>query len=70
MRARILVAGIAALLVCCGATLRRGGGNQGAECSTDSDCSQGLKCCYPCGIPNCHDQCLRPEPSGRCPLYP
>jgi hypothetical protein len=42
----------------------------GAYCSTDSDCAGGLKCCYPCGIPGCHNECIKPLPSGLCPAFP
>jgi len=42
----------------------------GKKCSTDSECGKGLKCCYPCGIPGCENQCTVPMPSGQCPMYP
>jgi hypothetical protein len=47
-----------------------GGGDAGAGCTSDSDCQSGLKCCYPCGVPGCSNECIKPEPSGQCPLFP
>lgn len=41
----------------------------GAHCSLDSECQPGLKCCYPCGIPDCQNQCMAPL-HGECPLFP
>jgi hypothetical protein len=46
------------------------GPEAGAACAMDSDCSAGLKCCYPCGIPGCHNECLQPAANGMCPLFP
>jgi hypothetical protein len=48
----------------------QGGLEAGADCTTDGDCGAGLKCCYPCGIPGCHNQCLQPGATGMCPLFP
>jgi hypothetical protein len=42
----------------------------GAPCTMDSECSTGLKCCYPCGIPGCHNECIQPLASGACPMFP
>jgi hypothetical protein len=42
----------------------------GAGCTSDSQCGAGLKCCYPCGIVGCHNECLTPDPGGRCPAFP
>lgn len=42
----------------------------GKPCSTDQECAAGLKCCYPCGIPGCQNQCTVPDASGACPMYP
>jgi hypothetical protein len=47
-----------------------GGLEAGAGCSSDSQCATGLKCCYPCGIPGCSNECVMPDPGGKCPLYP
>jgi hypothetical protein len=38
-------------------------------CSNDSECSPGLKCCYPCGIPGCQNACIAPTPNGQCPMF-
>lgn len=45
------------------------GGGEGAECTTASECGAGLLCCYPCGIPGCHNRCMAPM-DGHCPLIP
>jgi hypothetical protein len=42
----------------------------GAQCTTDSQCAAGLKCCYPCGVPNCHNECIQPLANGMCPMFP
>ena len=47
-----------------------GGLEAGAHCSSDLECATGLKCCYPCGIPGCSNECIPPGPSGDCPLFP
>jgi hypothetical protein len=39
-------------------------------CTTDNDCTGGLKCCYPCGIPDCSNVCMTPDRNGECPLFP
>jgi hypothetical protein len=39
-------------------------------CTSDNDCSGGLKCCYPCGIPDCSNVCMTPDRNGECPLFP
>jgi hypothetical protein len=38
-------------------------------CTSDSQCTGGKKCCYPCGIPGCAFTCVTPM-NGRCPLIP
>jgi hypothetical protein len=45
------------------------GGTAGTLCSRDTDCTGGLLCCYPCGIPGCMNRCTAPM-GGRCPLIP
>lgn len=47
-----------------------GDGGPGTRCDSDSVCGSGLKCCYPCGIAGCENQCMAPMPDGRCPLFP
>ncbi len=47
-----------------------GDGGPGARCGSDSQCGGGLKCCYPCGIEGCENQCMAPMPNGQCPLFP
>ncbi|MCA9647597.1 MAG: hypothetical protein H6718_32220 [Polyangiaceae bacterium] len=42
----------------------------GDTCQTDPECQGGLKCCYPCGIAGCDNQCMVPDESGECPLFP
>jgi hypothetical protein len=49
---------------------REGGLEAGAHCSDDSQCAAGLKCCYPCGIMGCSNECITPTASGTCPLFP
>lgn len=46
------------------------GGVQGTPCTDSSQCNSGLKCCYPCGVQGCENQCIPPDPSGNCPLFP
>ena len=41
----------------------------GKTCATDADCTGGMKCCYPCGIPGCKYACVMPL-QGMCPLFP
>ena len=48
---------------------QRDGGSQ-AGCRSDTECSPGLRCCYPCGQAGCENQCIRPMPNGMCPMYP
>lgn len=45
-------------------------GEAGATCTQDYDCLPSLRCCYPCGIPGCTNQCTAPEDGGGCPMYP
>jgi len=45
-------------------------GGVGAACTGDTDCTTGLKCCYPCGIPGCQNLCMVPGKNGQCPLIP
>jgi hypothetical protein len=47
-----------------------GGAGAGSLCESDSECAPGLKCCYPCGIPDCQNQCMAPMRNGMCPLFP
>jgi hypothetical protein len=42
----------------------------GGACTSDSQCAGGLKCCYPCGVAGCTNQCITPTAGGTCPLYP
>jgi hypothetical protein len=42
----------------------------GGACQSDAECSTGQKCCYPCGVPDCENQCMAPAPDGDCPLFP
>ena len=44
-------------------------GGLNSNCASTSECQLGLLCCYPCGIPGCHDACLAPV-NGGCPLIP
>jgi hypothetical protein len=46
------------------------GGAQGTPCTDSNQCNSGLKCCYPCGVQGCENQCIPPDPSGNCPLFP
>jgi hypothetical protein len=39
-------------------------------CAGDDECAPGLKCCYPCGIQGCVNQCIQPDANGECPLFP
>jgi hypothetical protein len=39
-------------------------------CTVDTDCPQGQKCCYPCGIPGCKYACTSNLMNGMCPNYP
>ncbi|HMJ11516.1 MAG TPA: hypothetical protein VK524_08905 [Polyangiaceae bacterium] len=54
----------------CGTDAGTGGGGPGTLCDSHSDCHAQLRCCYPCGIPDCHNQCMAPMPDGQCPLFP
>ena len=52
--------------------VRDGGGGPGTVCtgSLAGECSTGLLCCYPCGIPDCERVCMMPDPrTGRCPMF-
>jgi hypothetical protein len=42
----------------------------GSACTSDTQCGPGLKCCYPCGVQGCTNQCITPQANGTCPLYP
>lgn len=44
--------------------------NIGETCTDDSDCGGGTLCCYPCGIPDCTNECMLPADDGGCPLFP
>lgn len=45
-------------------------GGVGSACTQDAECSGGLKCCYPCGIPGCSNLCMQPSKNGQCPMIP
>jgi len=44
--------------------------NLGQMCASDAECTGGLKCCYPCGIPGCVNECTISDAGGLCPLFP
>jgi hypothetical protein len=47
------------------------GGAAGTQCLDDTECADGLKCCYPCGVPDCFNQCMEPDMmTGDCPMFP
>jgi hypothetical protein len=37
-------------------------------CHSNADCPTGQLCCYPCGIPDCHNICMAPV-NKRCPMF-
>src|SRR5262245_55363298 len=45
------------------------GGSGASSCANNGNCPTGFRCCYPCGIPGCTDQCIFTD-GGQCPLYP
>lgn len=49
-----------------------GGLGEGEICQDMPDaCAKGLLCCYPCGVPDCMNQCIKPDPNtNMCPLFP
>lgn len=49
-----------------------GGIGEGESCQDDPDgCKPGLLCCYPCGIPDCENKCIQPDPQTQmCPQFP
>jgi hypothetical protein len=47
----------------------QGDGGANDVCNNDGQCQTGFRCCYPCGIPGCMNQCLFTD-GGRCPLFP
>jgi hypothetical protein len=55
-----------------GTTTKGGGLGEGEICQDMPDaCAEGLKCCYPCGIPDCMNTCIKPDlMTGECPLFP
>jgi len=53
----------------CTTNAPRADGGPGTLCTSDTDCSAGLKCCYPCGTAGCQNQCIQTS-SATCPLYP
>ncbi len=56
-----------------GASTTGGGGlGEGEICQDNPDgCAPGLLCCYPCGIPDCMNKCIKPDPNTQmCPLFP
>lgn len=42
----------------------------GGGCTSDTQCGTGQKCCYPCGVAGCTNQCTAVAPGKSCPLYP
>lgn len=48
----------------------RGDSGAGAKCTTDTECQQGLECCYPCGVQGCDFECMAPAANGECPMFP
>jgi hypothetical protein len=42
----------------------------GGGCTSDTQCGTGQKCCYPCGIPGCTNQCTTVPSGASCPHYP
>ena len=70
MRTRLLrVAGLAAVLAALLVTPHSTQAATGQLCTSNSQCPEGTLCCYPCGIPGCHDMCLKPL-HGHCPFFP
>ncbi len=43
---------------------------ESSPCSTDRQCTTGLKCCYSGGIPGLPHLCMRPASDGQCPAFP
>jgi hypothetical protein len=60
----------AVTLDCLDGSCTMNGGEEGIPCQTDEQCAEGLKCCYPCGMPDCLNRCTAVEPGGDCPLIP
>jgi hypothetical protein len=57
--------------------IERGFGGEGfgtcvePGCESDNECDAGQRCCYPCGIQGCVNQCIPVDPNnGECPLFP
>lgn len=46
------------------------GGGEGTTCTTDAQCNPSLRCCYPCGVPGCTNECMQPDANGQCPMFP
>lgn len=46
------------------------GGDTELGCTSDDQCGPGERCCYPCGIPGCTNQCMAPDAAGECPMFP
>jgi hypothetical protein len=56
-----------------GSSSTTGGGlGEGEICQDQPDaCAPGLLCCYPCGIPDCMNKCIKADPQTMmCPLFP
>ncbi len=53
-------------------TTSGGGLGEGEVCQDNPDgCAPGLLCCYPCGVPDCMNKCIKPDPNTQmCPLFP
>lgn len=70
MRTRLLqIAGLAAVLATLLLIPSVTSAQTGILCDNNSQCPAGTLCCYPCGIPGCHDECIAPL-NGHCPHYP
>lgn len=70
MRTRLLqITGLGAVLAALLFTPTITQAQVGKLCDNDSQCTGGTLCCYPCGHPGCHDECLTPI-NGHCPYYP
>lgn len=53
-------------------TTSGGGLGEGEICQDQPNaCAPGLLCCYPCGIPDCMNKCIKADPQTMmCPLFP
>jgi hypothetical protein len=70
MRTRLLrILGLVAVVAALLATPNSSQLLAGIPCTSNSQCPSGTLCCYPCGIPGCHNMCLTPR-NGHCPFFP